>query len=172
MTSQADRTTALVMRGLLHDLANSATAADGIANLLRFDGAPAVERAQVELAATTDRLFALHATMRSLIPDLGPEEALDPRELGAEVARLLAWQVEHPCTVTFVSGPTAPILGEAWRVRRQLLGACDAAAAGASTFRFSFRTEGDVVSAVAADGTVFWSAPTLDAARRRERAAG
>ncbi len=172
MTSQEDRTTALVMRGLLHDLANLVTAVDGISHLLRCDGAAAVERAQAELSVTTDGLFALHATIRSLVPDVGPDEALDPREIGAEVAHLLAWHVEQPRTVTFERGPTAPILGEAWRVRRQLLGACDAAAAGASTFRFSFRTEGGVVSAVTGDGRVFWSAPTLDAARRRERDAG
>lgn len=164
-----DGTVTLVMRGLLHELANLATAADGVQSTLKYDGADSVPRAQEDLAATADRLFALHADFRSLLPDHEGPAALDPRALGAEVARLLAWHVERPATLMIADDVVPPILVEAWIARRQLLEACDTALGSATTFRFAFRTDGETVSAVSDDGTAFWSAPSLAAARRRER---
>ncbi len=173
MTSRADAadTLTLVMRGLLHELANIATAADGVQSALRHDGAAALPRAQQELASATDRLFAMHADLRSLLPDREGASPLDPRAVGAEVARLLAWHNERPLTVTVDADAVPPILDEAWRARRQLLEAVDSAAGAATTFRFRFRAEGDSVIAESSEGAPFWSAPTLAAARRREREA-
>ena len=164
-------TVTLVMRGLLHELANVATALDGVQSALRFDGAPAVERAAVELGQATDRVFALHTSMRSLLPDREGASALDPRALAAEAGALLAWHVERPATISLDEGPAAPILGEAWRVRRQLLEALDAALGEGTALRFSFRVDGETISAVTADGRALWSSPTLAAARRLERGA-
>ncbi len=162
-------TVTLVMRGLLHELANLATATDGIQSTLKHDGAASLPRAQEDLAATTDRLFALHADFRSLLPDHGGPTALDARVLGADVARLLSWHVERPATLTIADDVVPPICAESWLARSQLLEACDAALGSATVFRFAFRTDGETVSAVSDDGVVFWSAPTLVAARRRER---
>jgi hypothetical protein len=161
----------LVMRGLLHELANVATAADGVQSALRHEGAHALPRAQEDLAAAADRLFALHADLRSLLPDREGDTALDPRAIAADVVRLLAVHVERPLVVTLEDGVVPPILHTAWLARRQLLEGCDGAAGPATSFRFGFRVDGDDVVAVAEDGAVFWSAPTLTAARRREREA-
>jgi hypothetical protein len=165
----ADDAVTQVMRGLLHELANIATAADGVQSSLRHAGAAALPRAGEELAATVDRLFALHAELRSLLPDREGEMALDPRATGAEVARLLAWHNERRLAVTVGADPVPPILDAPWRARRQLLAAVDAAAGPAEAFRFGFRSEGDAVVAVSAAGRAFWSAPSLESARRRER---
>ena len=121
-----DGTVTLVLRGLLHELANLATAADGVQSSLKHDGAASLPRAQKDLAATADRLFALHADFRSLLPDREGPSALDPRALGADVARLLSWQVERSATVTIADDVVPPIFAEAWLARRQLLEACDA----------------------------------------------
>lgn len=164
-----DGTVTLVMRGLLHELANLATAADGVQSALRHDGPTALPRAQEDLVSAVDRLFALHADLRSLLPDREGPAPLDPRALGADVARLLAWHVERPATVTIAEGSVPPILAEAWLARRQLLEAVDSALGPATTFRFAFRVDGDLVVAVSDDGTAFWSATSLAAARRRER---
>ncbi len=162
-----------VMRGLLHDLANLATALDGASAALEHDGAKAVPRVADDLRRTTDRMFALHAQLRSLLPDRGGAEAIDPRAIADEVAALLAWHTTRSCAVLVAPGNAAPILGEPWRVRRQLLGACDFAAGESGDLAFSFRVDGDVVSAVRdGDGVVFWSSPTLSAARLRERPPG
>ena len=165
----ADGTVTLIIRGLLHELANLATAADGVQTTLRHDGAAALPRALEDLAAAADRLFALHADLRSLLPDREGLTPLDPRAIAADVARLLAWHVDRPATVTFAEGSVPPIIAEAWLARRQLLEACDSLLGSATTFRFAFRADDEVVSAVSDDGTVFWSAPTLAASRRRER---
>lgn len=165
------RSVSFVMRGLLHDLANLATALDGVSNALKYEGAAAVGRAQVDLEKSTERMFALHAQLRSLLPDHGRPEAIDPREIAREVAVLLARHTARSCAVRVEEGPSAPILGEAWRVRRQLLAACDAAAGDSGDLAFSFRMVGDTVSAARSDGVVFWSAPTLSASRLRERSA-
>lgn len=170
-TEARDRTVTLVMRGLLHELANLATATDGVQSTLKHDGAAALPRAQEDLAATADRLFTLHADFRSLLPDHEGSTALDPRALGADVARLLAWHMERPATVTISDDPVPPILAEAWRARRQLLESCDAALGSATVFRFAFRSDGEMVTAVSDDGTTFWSALSLAAGRRREREA-
>lgn len=164
-----DGTVTLVMRGLLHELANVATAADGVQSALRHEGAAALERSARELAATTDRLFALHADLRALLPDREGPTPLDARAIGADVARLLAWHVERPLAVTIDDGGVPPILAEPWLARRQLLEAVDSAAGEAEAFRFGFFADGDSITAVSSDGAVFWSAPTLAAARRRER---
>lgn len=160
----------LVMRGMLHELANLATALDGVSNALRFDGAEAGERAQQDLARTTDRVFALHAHLRSLLPDHARAEPTDPRQIAAEVASLLAWHVERPCTITLEDSTVEPILAEPWKVRRQLLAACDAAVDRDGALRFSLRVRDGSVEAVSMMGTVFWSTPTLSTARRLERA--
>lgn len=162
-------TVTLVMRGLLHELANVATAMDGVQASLRHDGPGAVERCTGELAIGTDRLFTVHAELRALLPDHGGATALDPREIAADVIRLLSWHVERPATVVLDEGPVVPIHGEPWVLRAQLLEAADVAMGDASSFRFSFRVEEETVTAVSADGKAFWSAPTLTAARRRER---
>lgn len=161
---------ALVMRGMLHELANLATALDGVGNALRYDGASAIERAQLDLARTTDRVFGLHGHMRALLPDQTRAEPLDPRQIADEVRTLLTWHVERPCRITVDDAVVEPILGEAWRVRRQLLAACDAAVDTEGVLRFSFRVRDGMVEAVDAAGRAFWSAPTLAAARRLERA--
>lgn len=168
-SSAAEGAVTHVMRGLLHELANIATAADGVSTALRHDGSAALPRAGEELAATTDRLFALHADFRSLLPDREGETPLDARAIGGDVARLLAWHNERPLTVTVEGDAVPPILAEAWRARRQLLEAVDSAAGAAGAFRFRFRADGDSVIAASSDGVEFWSAPTLAAARRRER---
>jgi hypothetical protein len=160
----------LVMRGMLHELANLATALDGVGNALKFDGADAVDRAQQDLTRTTDRVFALHGHLRSLLPDHTRAEPLDPRQIAAEVAALLAWHVERPCTITLEESTVEPILAEPWKVRRQLLTACDAAVDADGVLRFSLRVRDGSVEAVSTMGDVFWSAPTLAAARRLERA--
>lgn len=168
-----DATLSHVMRGLLHDLANLATALDGASAALEHDGPKAVPRVADDLRRTTDRLFALHAQLRSLLPDRGGPEAIDPRAIAEEVAALLAWHTTRSCAVLIAPGPAAPILGEPWRVRRQLLAACDFAAGASGDLAFSFRVDGDTVSAVRdEDGVVLWSAPTLSAARVRERSEG
>jgi hypothetical protein len=162
-----DRAVALVVRGLLHDLANVATALDGVLQLLathaaadRADGAAdVVPRARADLSRVTDRLFTLHAHLRSLTEDPGAAQALDPRVIAAEVAALLAWHIARPCTVEVAPGDAAPILGESWRVRRALLEACDAEAGPSGALRFAFQVEGDEVRAVREDGRPFWSAP-------------
>jgi hypothetical protein len=164
-----DGAVTLVMRGLLHELANITTAADGVTSSLRHDGAAALPRAPEDLSAVVDRLFAMHADLRSLLPDREGEMALDPRAVAAEVARLLAWHNERKLAVTVDEDPVPPILDVPWKARRQLLAAVDAAAGDASAFRFSFRAEGDSMIAASSDGVTFWSAPTLAAARRRER---
>lgn len=163
-----DGTVTLVIRGLLHELANLATAAAGIQASLKHDGAGALPRAQEELAATADRLFALHADLRSLLPDHEGPTPLDPRAIGADVARLLSWHAERPATVTIADGRVPPILAEAWLARRQLLEACDAAVGSATVFRVTFRTDGETVTALSDDGIAFWSAPSLAAARARD----
>lgn len=168
-TGMPDGALLLVMRGLLHELANIATATDGVQSSLRHDGTSALPRAQQDLSAATDRLFAMHADLRSLLPDREGPTPLDPRAIGAEVARLLSWHNERPLTVTVDADAVPPILDEAWRARRQLLEACDSAAGSATAFRFRFRADGDSVIAESSDGVAFWSAPTLAAARRRER---
>lgn len=159
----------LVMRGMLHELANLATALDGVGNALRFDGADAVERAQQDLSRTTDRVFALHTHLRSLLPDHTRAEPIDPRQIAAEVATLLSWHVERPCMITLEDSAVEPILGEPWKVRRQLLAACDAAVDREGVLRFSLRVRDGSVEAVSTIGAVFWSAPTLATARRLER---
>ena len=166
-----DDAVTLVIRGLLHELANLATAADGVQSALRHEGANALPRAQEDLAAAADRLFALHADLRSLLPDREGPTALDPRAIAAEVVRLLAWHVERPLEITLDDAVVPPILHTGWIARRQLLEGCDGAAGPATSFRFGFRVDGDDVVAVGADGSVFWTAPTLAAARRREREA-
>ncbi len=171
-TDESTDTVTRVMRGLLHELANVATVVDGARGSLEHDGAGALDRAREELAEASDRIFALHADLRSLLPDREGRTPLDPRALAADVVRLLAWHVERPLKVTVDEGPVAPVLGEAWALRRQLLSACDSAAGAAAAFRFGLRTAGDVVVAVDAAGAVFWSAPTLAAERARERGAG
>ena len=160
---------AFVMRGLLHDLANLATALDGVTSALRHDGAPALARAQEDLHRATDRMFALHAQLRSLLPDHAKPEAIDPRAIATEVSALLSWHGLRSCAVTLEEGAVAPILGEPWQVRRQFLGACDSAAGDSGDLHFSFRVVGDTVSAVRDDGVVFWTSSTLAAARLRER---
>jgi len=165
----ADEVVTLVMRGLLHELANVATVVDGIRGALEHDGASATGRAREDLTLLTDRIFQLHGDLRALLPDREGRVALDPRAIAAEVIRLLAWHGERPCSITLDDGTVAPILGEAWQVRRQLLEACDAAAGAAATFRFSFRVVDERIEAVDAAGTAFWSAPTLAAARSSER---
>ena len=165
----ADGTVTLVMRGLFHELANVATAADGVQTALRHEGGAALERSAAELSTITDRLFALHADLRSLLPDHEGPAPLDARAIGADVARLLSWHVERPLTVTIDDGSVPPILVEPWRARRQLLEACDSAAGEATAFRFGFFADGDSITAISSDGRRFWSAPTLAAARRRER---
>ena len=164
-------TVSLVMRGLLHELANLATATGGVQSTLKHDGAASLPRAQEDLAATADRLFALHADFRSLLPDHEGLAALDPRALGADVARLLAWHVDRPATLTVADDAVPPILAEAWVARRQLLEACDTALGSATAFRIAFRSDGETVTAVSDDGTAFWSVPSLAAVRRREREA-
>ena len=167
-----DRTLSSVTRGLLHDLANLATALDGITAALKHDGAKAIGRAEEDLRRTTDRVFALHAQLRSLMPDHGGAEAIDPRVIATEVAALLCWHTTRSCALLFAPGPTTPILGEPWRVRRHFLAACDSAAGASGDLTFAFRVEGTTVSAVRDDGFVFWSSPTLVAARLRERTGG
>ncbi len=162
-------TVTCVMRGLLHELANVATAFDGVTASLRYDGPSAIDRSTAELGLATDRLFTVHAELRSLMPDREGETALDPRALASDVARLLSWHVERPATVSLDEGPVAPILGEAWVLRRELLEAVDYAMGEGTALRFAFRAEGDTIAAVSSDGATFWSAPTLAAARRRER---
>lgn len=162
-------TVTCVMRGLLHELANVATAFDGVTASLRFDGPSAMDRSTAELGLATDRLFTVHAELRSLMPDREGETPLDPRALAADVARLLTWHVDRPATVSLDEGPVAPVLGEPWLLRRQLLEAVDYAMGEATAFRFSFRSGDEAVEAVSSEGAVFWSAPTLAAARRRER---
>lgn len=164
--AQAELTTlSHVVRGLLHDLANLVTALEGATTALEHEGAVAVPRAKQDLRLTTDRLFALHTQCRSLLPDRGGAEALDPRAIAAEVAALLALHAVRPCAVHVGSGNAAPILGEPALVRRQLLAACDLAAGKTGDLAFSFRVDGDTVSAVRDDGVVFWTWPTLAAAR-------
>lgn len=167
-----DVSVAFVMRGLLHDLANLATALDGVTSALRYDGASALARVQEDVHRATDRLFALHAQLRSLLPDHGTSEAIDPRMIATEVSALLSWHGLRSCAVTIEEGAAAPILGEPWRVRRQLLAACDSAAGDSGDLHFSFRVAGDTVSAVRDDDVVFWTSLTLAAARLRERDAG
>lgn len=167
-----DRTLSSVTRGLLHDLANLATALDGITAALKHDGPQAIARAEEDLRRTTVRVFALHAQLRSLMSDHGGAEAIDPRAVASEVAALLRWHATRSCALLLDPGPAAPILGESWRVRRQFLAACDSAAGESGDLRFGFRVEGTTVSSVRDDGFVFWSSPTLTATRALERAGG
>ena len=162
----------MVMRGLLHELANVATVLDGVRSTLDSDEAAPTLRPKEDLAAATERIFRLHGELRSLLPDHEGPTALDPRAIAGDVARLMAWHVERPCLVAIEEGPVVPILGEAWRLRRQLLAACDSAAAGAAAFRLTLRVAGEEMVVAGADGTVLWAAPTLAAARGRERGGG
>lgn len=155
-----------VMRGLLHDFANLTTSLDGLSSMLRHDGASAIARAQEDLQRTTDRMFALHAQLRSLMPEHGKAEAIDPRAIAAEVSALLSWHGGRSCALTLEEGAVVPILGEPWRVRRQFLAACDSAAGDSGDLHFSFLVTDAIVSAVRDDGVVFWTASTLSAARR------
>lgn len=160
--SRATPTTIAVLRGLLHELANIATALDGTVSAVRTALGPAADRGIADLASVTDRVFELHARMRSLLPEAGRDEALDPRTIAAEVAALLQWHADHPCRVTFDASDVAPVRGELYELRVQLLAACDQAAAGAGELHVRLRVANGKVEAVIDDASgPIWSAPLL-----------
>lgn len=165
-----NETATCVMRGLLHELANIATVLDGVRAALEPEGGAPSLRPREDLDRATERLFELHAQLRSLLPDREGESALDPRAIASDVARLLAWHADRPCEVAVEEASVAPVLGVAWRLRRQLLAACDSASGGAAALRLTLRVVGDALVAEDASGRAIWSAPTLAAARGRPRA--